>query len=139
MFRGYAFASALVVAAAAFGQSNEQSSSPQGLESDSKEKESLAISYKDLLARNNANIGQIKMGMTKEQVVAIMKSYTAGRLTNPYRQEAFQRGSDTYQVLYYLTQPHRKFVSIKDAQATPVVLKNDAVVGWGQNAVTLAR
>jgi hypothetical protein len=99
----------------------------------------LAISYKEMLRRNNASLSQLKISMTKDQVVALMKPYTAGHLTNPYRQESFQRDGATFEVLWYLTRPHRMFVSIKDAQATPVVLKNGSVVGWGPTAVELAK
>lgn len=97
------------------------------------------ISYKDLLSRNNANIAQLGMGMTRDQVVALMKSYSSevrnGPLSNPYKAESFQRGADNYEVLYYLTHSHPPFTPIRDSQATPVVLKNGAVVGWGQSAL----
>lgn len=98
------------------------------------------IPYRDFLAQNNANISQLTLGMTREQVVTLMKNYTSsvrdGPLSNPYKTESFQRESDSYEVLYYLTRKHPPFTSIRDSQATPVVLKNGAVVGWGQSAMT---
>ncbi len=97
------------------------------------------LDYKELLARNNANVNQLSLGMTKEQVIALMKSYTSevrdGPISNPYRTEAFQRGSDTYEVLYYLTRPHPPFTPLRDSQATPIILKNGAVSGWGHSAL----
>jgi hypothetical protein len=98
------------------------------------------IPYRDFLSQNNANIGRLALGMTKDQVITLMKSYTtavrSGPLNNPYKTESFQRDSDNYEVLYYLTRKHPPFRSIADSQATPVVLKNGAVVGWGQSALT---
>jgi|SRR5712664_528640 len=97
------------------------------------------ISYKELLARNNSGISQLALGMTKDQVVTLMKSYASevrdGALSNPYKTESFQQGSDTYEVLYYLTRAHPPFTPIRDSQATPVVLKNGKVTGWGQSAL----
>jgi hypothetical protein len=101
------------------------------------------VRYEDFLAQNNASITHLKIGMTRDQVVALMKSNTTevrdGPLSNPYRTEAFQRDADIYEVLYYLTRSHPPFTSIRDWQATPVVLKNGTVVGWGQNALPAQR
>jgi len=102
--------------------------------------DSSEIPYRDFLTQNNANISQLALGMTREQVVTLMKSDTTsvrdGPLSNPYKTESFQRDSDNFEVLYYLTRKHPPFTSIRDTQATPVVLKNGAVVGWGQRAMT---
>ena len=101
------------------------------------------VPYEDFLAQNNASIGHLKMGMTRDQVVALMKSNTTevrdGPLSNPYRTESFQRDADIYEVLYYLTRKHPPFTPIRDWQATPVVLKNGTVVGWGQSALPAQR
>lgn len=97
------------------------------------------LPYKAFLATNNEHIGQLSAGMTKEQVTSVMGTYRSevrnGPLANPYRSEAFQRGKDAYEVLYYLTHPHPPFTPIRDSQATPVVLKNGILVGWGPNAL----
>ena len=101
------------------------------------------VPYEDFLAQNNARIGHLKMGMTRDQVVTLMKSNTTevrdGPLSNPYRTESFQRDADIYEVLYYLTRKHPPFTPIRDWQATPVVLKNGTVVGWGQSALPAQR
>ena len=97
------------------------------------------LPYDEFLAQNNANIRRLSIGMTKDQVVALMKSTTTevgdGPLYNPYRTESFQRDANIYEILYYLTRSHPPFTSIRDWQATPVVLKNGIVVGWGQSAL----
>ncbi len=97
------------------------------------------VSYKQLLAYNVEGISKLTVGMTKEQVIAVMKNYSADVhgtiLNNPYKSEVSQRGSNTYEVMYYLTHQHPPFTPIRDAQNTPVVLKNGVVVGWGKSAL----
>jgi hypothetical protein len=98
-----------------------------------------SLPYKEFLKRNVAGVNQISTGMSKDQVVAIMKDYTTtvhdAVLTNPYRNEVVQRGSDTYEVLYYITRRHPPFTPIIDAQTVPIILKNGVVVGWGKTAL----
>ena len=97
------------------------------------------VSYKQLLAYNQDNSSRLQLGMTRAQVVDLMKSYKSevgsGPLSNPYRSNMFVRNQDSYEVLYYLTQPYRRLRPIADDQATPVVLKNGVVVGWGMNSL----
>jgi hypothetical protein len=97
------------------------------------------ISYKHLLARNAENISQLAEGMSKEKVVELMKSYTVNvhgtLLTNPFKTDVSQRGSDTYEVLYYLVRRYPPFTPVRESQATPVVLKNGVVIGWGNVAL----
>ena len=97
------------------------------------------ISYKDLLTQNNANSNSLKLGMTKSQVVGVMKNYTSRvhntPISNPYRAEVFQRGSNSFEILYYLNRPHAPFTALSDSRAIPVVLKNGHVVGWGPIAL----
>ena len=92
--------------------------------------------YNNMLSHNNEAITHLSLGMTKTQVTDLMKDYKSivvdGELYNPYRSEASQRGSDTYEVLYYLTSKHPPFTPIQDSQATPIVLKNGVVIGWGK-------
>ena len=97
------------------------------------------ISYKDLLTQNNANSNALKLGMTKSQVVGVMKSYTSRvhntPILNPYRSDVFKRGANSYEILYYLNRPHAPFTALSDSRAIPVVLKNGHVVGWGPMAL----
>jgi hypothetical protein len=101
---------------------------------------SEVISYKELLANNNVNIQQLKIGMNKDQVVALMKTYTANirgkYLQNPAKTEVFQRDGNTYEILYYTTKKHGLFKEMKDEEASPVILKNGLVIGWGWPAVS---
>jgi len=76
--------------------------------------------------------------MTKADVITAMGAYSSkvhsGPISNPWKVEAFSRGDDSYEVLYYLVTPHRLFGPIHESQATSIVLKNGILVAWGQNA-----
>ena len=99
--------------------------------------------YKDLLKQNNANISRLSVGMTKDAVASVMTMCTTKvhetEYSNPFRADAVQKGQDAYEVLYYLTRGHPPFTPIRESQATPVVLKNGLVVGWGQAALQSIR
>jgi len=99
------------------------------------------VPYKKFLAYNQENISRLQLGMTRAQVIDLMKNYTSkvgsGPLSNPYRSNMFIRNQDSVEVMYYLTQPYRRFTPIRDSQATPVVLTNGVAVGWGQSALAV--
>ena len=96
------------------------------------------IPYKEMLARNQEAISRLALGMSKDDVITIMGTYSAktrnGFLLNPMKAESFTVGADVYEKLLYVTSPHRWFAAVNDSQATPVVLKNGKVVGWGKVA-----
>lgn len=98
-----------------------------------------ASTYETLLAENQVNIQKISIGQTKEQVVQIMGTkegdIKSTHVTNPYSREIFTRGSDQYEILYYLTRKYPAFTPVKRSQATPIVLKNSKVTGIGNEAV----
>lgn len=107
---------------------------------------------------NAENIAHLAPGMTRQEVDNIMGTapwvsresiYTDQRLvgyldldvTNPYMTETAERGNDRYEVLYYYATPGGMDMTFWDTQyddrtvpdffLTPVVLKNDEVVGVG--------
>lgn len=96
------------------------------------------MSSKDVQALNREHIGQLIVGMAKEEVVALMTidpSRLSASQANPYKTESFQRGADTYEVIYYRTSAAPTFVPVKDKHSTPVVFKNGVLVGWGEGAL----
>lgn len=98
-----------------------------------------ASTYHTLLEENQANIQKISIGQTKEQVVQIMGTkegdIKSTHVTNPYSREIFTKGTDQYEILYYLTRKYPAFTPVKRSQATPIVIKNGKVVGVGNEAV----
>jgi len=107
---------------------------------------------------NAEHIGRLEPGMTRQEVDNVMGTgpwvsresiYTDERLlgyldldvANPYKTETRERGNDRYVVLYYYAMPGGMDMTFWDTQydertvpdffLTPVVLKNDEVVGVG--------
>lgn len=97
------------------------------------------VSYKTLISTNLANVSKLSVGMTKTQVLSTMGNLAASTkdtlVPNPYTVETFRVGRSQYEVMYYMTQKYRPFTSIRLSQATPVVLREGVVVGWGSNVL----
>ena len=72
--------------------------------------------------RNRQQFTQLSIGMNGTQVIEV-----DGR---PCKTEAYEIGQDTYSVLHYLTRRISDGTAA-DNETTPVLLKNDAVIGWG--------
>lgn len=94
------------------------------------------VSYKDFLARNLANSARLSLGMSKAEVSAAMgdaeTSTRDGPIYNPWTAEAFTKGSDTYEVLYFLVRKHPPFTPIAKNQAIAAVFKNGQLLAWGR-------
>lgn len=101
------------------------------------------VSYKTLLSRNLSNLNKLSVGMTKSQVMEIMGNFAAetndSRVPNPYKIELFLVGKSQYEALWYMTRKYPPFTPIKLSQATPVVLKEGKVIGWGIEALQSAK
>jgi hypothetical protein len=95
-------------------------------------------SYADFLARNLANSSKLSLGMSKADVASAMgdaqTSTRDGPIYNPWSTEAFTKGADTYEVLYFLVRKHPPFTPILRSQAIAVVFKNGMLVAWGREA-----
>ena len=97
-----------------------------------------AISYRELLHRNNENSSKLSLGMTKGEVLSTMGNWSTevrdGPLSSPWKTEAFVSGEDTIEVLYFLVKKHPPFTRISESQAIAAVIKNGSLVAWGRNA-----
>ncbi len=101
------------------------------------------VSLAELVAANQARLAQLKVGLTEDSVMAAMGTEVAktpeGIVNNPWARESFTDKDDAeYELLYYLTTENQAFMPIRKALATPVVLKNGLVVGWGDTALQRA-
>lgn len=96
------------------------------------------IRYKELLTHNQESIAKLALGMSKEDVIALMGSDSAktknGMVLNPVRIEVFTSGDDKFEKMFYVTSAHHMFGTVNDSQTTPIVLKNGKVIGWGRDA-----
>ena len=72
------------------------------------------------------NLDKLEVGMTKSEILDIMGF--------PYQREVF-RGQDgqPVEVLIYQTKFVGTLLSPSDSDLTPVVLKDNSLVGWGRN------
>jgi hypothetical protein len=93
------------------------------------------VSYKEMMQLNRANAAKIATGMTKDEVVQIMgnirSKVRSGPIDNPWKIEIH----GDLEVLHYITSRHPPFMPIKAYQATPVVLKEDRVIGMGRDVL----
>lgn len=94
-----------------------------------------SVSYRTLISRNQANINKLSLGMSRaevEQTMGAMQASTKDSIiSNPYKVEPMLIGQSQFEVLYYLTRKYPPFTPIKISQATPVILKDGKVAGWG--------
>ena len=98
------------------------------------------LSLADLASSNQAKLAHMSVGMAKEEVVALMGTNTAdthdGIVNNPWTVEGFAAESGArFEVLFYVTRPNLPFTPVRKSLATPVVLKDNRVVGWGDDAL----
>lgn len=101
------------------------------------------VSLAELVAANQARLPQLKPGLTEDSVMAAMGTEVTktpeGIVNNPWTRESFTDKDDAeYEVLYYLTTENPAFTPLRKTLATPVVLKNGLVVGWGDTALQRA-
>ena len=95
--------------------------------------------YLDGVATNRSNVQQLRLAMSRAEVVAKMGEgeivrYERIHLLNPWRSEAFflrDEHNTRVEILYYLTEPQVKWGTLREEEITPVVLENDLLVGWG--------
>lgn len=91
-------------------------------------------------------IGQIRNGMTYEEVMALMghevkigfsesetsaESYGAVAMRNPYRIEMLNADDTPHLVVYFLTQINNSDGQVTDDELTPVVFKDNLMIGQG--------
>ena len=86
-------------------------------------------------------LGRLEVGMSEAEVHEVMGRFqkrTANgyHVTNPYRVETAKVDTGgTASVMFYYTDLKRQDGAITDDELTPVVLRADTVVGWGQSMV----
>jgi len=89
-------------------------------------------SVEQLRTKNRENLLRLSLGMIKFDVLQIMGTETVESVNNPYRVET-PKGKDgsLYEVLFYHTDKKKKSDLITDSELTPLVFKDNALVGWG--------
>ena len=90
-----------------------------------------AVGYSTLRSENRAKLMKLEVGMTKDQVIAVMGVKGYGEVSNPFKREVIPGpNGEIYDVLYYYTE----FITYEknwEEGVTPVVMKSDKVLVWG--------
>ena len=81
--------------------------------------------------RNSEAIANLDIGMQRSTVV--------DRLGTPSFSEAFTRDDDEYRVLFFRTQHRHSDGDTTRDETTPLVFKNDKLIGWGDEVYASVR
>jgi len=94
-------------------------------------------SYREEISANQRGLSKLQLRMSSQEVRSTMGegeiiNYKRLYLVDPWRSESFSLvDGEEVLILFYVTQPPRKYYSPQDNELTPIVLENGAVVGWG--------
>jgi len=87
--------------------------------------------WKERQKNNLTVINQLEINDSRQSILE--------QLGAPDFSEAFSKDGDNYRVLFYRTQHEHSDGETSKDETTPLVFKNDQLVGWGQDALGLAR
>ena len=91
-----------------------------------------AASSEQIRTKNRENLLRLSIGMKKFEVLQIMGTETVNTINNPYKVETPKgRDGDLYEVLFYHTELKNKDGFITDVELTPIVFKENKLIGWG--------
>ncbi|MBU1299143.1 MAG: DUF3192 domain-containing protein [Bacteroidetes bacterium] len=97
-------------------------------------------SFDAITAKNRVQLNQLKIGMTKSEVLSIMGTETINTggepelVTNPYKIETFRgQSGKTYETLFYYTDVKQRDGVISDDELTPIVFEDGNLIGWGNS------
>lgn len=105
---------------------------------------SLRNALEEVRSENRTNLLKLQVGMTKTEVLQIMGTQEdklwggvgyPQRISNPFRAETLEGKDGTLEVLYYYTDLQKQDGAVTDDELTPLVLKNNKLVGWGRSAL----
>ena len=87
---------------------------------------SSSDSWERVQDQNRANLAKLSLGMSRDQVMTLMGTADFN--------EAYIKQDEEILVLYYRTQRIKGDGTTTKDECTPIVLANNAVVGWGEKA-----
>ncbi len=90
-------------------------------------------SWEKVQEKNRNNLIKLSLGMSKDQVMTLMGT---ADLSEAYIQQSAQQGEANKEVLvlFYRTQHTHSDGKTTKEECTPIVLSNNALVGWGDTA-----
>lgn len=103
----------------------------------------MSAQIQEVRTRNRQNLINLKLGISKDEVLDIMGRYTdtlkSDRfadtehyiINNPYKSSSFSVKDEGIEVLYYYTELKSNDGAVTDDELTPLVLIDDKLTGWG--------
>lgn len=90
-------------------------------------------SWEKVQDKNRTNLTKLSLGMPKDQVMMLMGT---ADFSEAYIQQSAQQGEANKEVLvlFYRTQRNNGDGKTTKDECTPIVLSNNALVGWGETA-----
>lgn len=85
--------------------------------------------WQDIEQKNRKRIANLQPELTMQQV--------SDRLGVPDFSEFFEKNGDKYHVLYFRTQHMESDGVTSKDECTPLVLRNNLLVGWGDSAYAI--
>lgn len=80
--------------------------------------------WREIQRENRQIISDLEIGTSRDRVLVLLGA--------PAFSEAFSKASDDFRVLYYRTQHRHSDGDTTKDETTPLVFKNDRLIGWGQ-------
>ena len=87
--------------------------------------------WQDRQKENKRVISQLEIDDSRQSILE--------QLGAPDFSEAFSKGSDDFRILFYRTQHEHSDGDTSKDETTPLVFKNNRLVGWGMDALANAR
>ena len=88
---------------------------------------------------NKENLKELEIGMKENVVLMIMETQTIKIasdpfiIENPFKVEVYSNDVDVYRIFYFYTDLVKKDGFITDEELTPVIIKNNKLIGWGRD------
>ena len=95
---------------------------------------------KKVRTMNKERLTKLELGMNETEVFMIMGTKTisisikdlSDTIENPYKTEVYATEKDVYKIFYYYTDFMKGDGLITDDELTPIILKNNELLGWGR-------
>ena len=98
------------------------------------------LTPKKVRTMNKVRLTKLELGMNETEVFMIMGTKTisisikdqSDTIENPYKTEVYGTEKDVYKIFYYYTDFMKGDGLITDDELTPIILKNNELMGWGR-------
>ena len=87
---------------------------------------------------NKEKLNELEIGMNENVVLMMMESKTFKiesapfTIENPFKTEIYSNDEDVYKILYFYTDLVKRDGFITDEELTPIIFKNNKLIGWGR-------